>query len=183
VATGAVWTKNVGKSRNALIVKFNRDLQKKAWKDWGVGNKSEEWFNAAVIDGKGSVFVTGAQGGMGKYDKVVAMKLDAKLKKVVWSTTYTPASKDAAGHYIARDGAGNVYIGGVKNPYTPKAACLTIKYSAAGTRKWVRAWAPGGGSVSEPTGLVLGSKGGVYVGGHTKSKAGVDQAVLLKYQR
>ena len=187
VATGSAWTKGVDGSRNALIVKFDRSLQMKARKEWGVGNKSEEWFYAAVIDGKGSVFVTGEQWLEDKYEKVVTMKLDAKLKKVVWSTTYMPASKYAMGLQIARDGAGNVYVGGVKNPDRPKQAVLTIKYSAAGARKWARAWTPGsGGSVDGehgPAGLVLGSKDGVYVGGHGVSKAGVHQAVLLKYQR
>jgi len=184
VASGSVWTKDVDHSRNALIVKLDRRLQKKAWKEWGVGNKSEEWLRAAVIDGKGSVFVTGRQWVAGKYSKAVAMKLDAKLKKVVWSKTYMPASKDAVGWYIARDGAGNVYVGGVKDRHTSKAAFLAIKYSAAGARKWVRTWSGGkGGSGGDPTGLVLGSKGGVYVGGHAWSKAGVHQAVLLKYRR
>ncbi|HOU28818.1 MAG TPA: hypothetical protein PLB39_05100, partial [Thermoleophilia bacterium] len=184
VATGSAWKEGVDGSRNALIVKFDRGLQMKASKEWGVGNKSEEWFYAAVIDGKGSVFVTGEQWLEDKYEKVVTMKLDAKLKKVVWSTTYMPASKYAMGLHIARDGAGNVYVGGVKNPDLPKQAVLTIKYSAAGARKWVRTWSGGsGGSISWPAGFVLGSKDGVYVGGHAWSKAGVHQAVLLKYRR
>ena len=189
VATGSVWTKNVDKSRNALVAKYDRGLHEKAWKEWGVGNKSEEWFGAAVIDSKGSVFVTGRQWVEGKYSKAVAMKLDAKLKKTVWSTTYMPASKYALGWYIARDGVGDIYVGGYEgfSAVQPPKSLLTIKYSAAGARKWARAWTPGsGGSVDGehgPAGLVLGSKGGVYVGGHAWSKAGVHQAVLLKYQR
>ena len=187
VATGSVWTEGVDKSQNALIVKFDRGLQEKAWKEWGVGNKSGEWFRAAVIDGKGSVFVTGEQWVM-KCTKAVTMKLDAKLR-TVWSRKYKPASRDAAvGEYIARDGAGNVYVGGFTSRYTStKAAFLTIKYSAAGARKWARAWTPGsGGSVDGehgPAGLVLGSKDGVYVGGDAWGKGGVHQAVLLKYRR
>ena len=186
VATGSAWTKGVDGSRNALLVKFDRGLQMKASKEWGVRNKSDERFNAAVIDGKGSVFVTGDQWVEGKYG-MVTMKLDAKLKKVVWSKTYTPASKDAESQHIARDGAGNVYVGGVKNRHTSKAAFLTIKYSATGARKWVRAWTPGsGGSVDgdfDPAGLVLGLKDGVYIGGHVWAEGGVHQAVLLKYRR
>ncbi|MDI9598629.1 MAG: hypothetical protein QM323_03900 [Acidobacteriota bacterium] len=183
VATGLAWTEGVDHSRNALIVKFDRGLREKAWKEWGVGNKSEEWFREAVIDGKGSVFVTGIQWLEDKYAKVVTMKLNAKLK-TVWSKTYMPASKYAIGLHIARDGAGNVYVGGVKNPDRPKQAVLTIKYSAAGARKWVKTWSGGsGGSADYPTGLVLGSKDGVYVGGFGTNKAGVHQAVLLKYRR
>jgi len=183
VATGSVWTKGVDGSENALIVKFDRGLREKAWKEWGVGNTSEEWFGAAVIDGKGSVFVTGEQWVAGKYSKAVTMKLDAKLRKVVWSKAYMPASRDAEGWYIVRDGAGNVYVGGVRDQHVSKAAFLTIKYSAAGARKWVRAWSGGGGPWAHPAGLVLGSKDGVYVGGDTWGKGGVHQAVLLKYRR
>ncbi len=93
------------------------------------------------------------------------------------------------GWYIARDGAGDIYVGGYEDfsAVQPPKSLLTIKYSATGARKWARAWTPGsGGSVDGehgPAGLVLGSKGGVYVGGHAWSKAGVRQAVLLKYQR
>ena len=182
VATGSVWTEGVDKSQNALIVKFDRGLQEKAWKEWGVGNKSGEWFREAVIDDKGSVFVTGKQWIPDKYSKAVAVKLDAKLKEV-WSKTNMPVSKYAMGQHIARDGDGNVYVGGLKNPDTSKAAFLTIKYSAAGALRWVRAWPPKGESAWYPAGLVLGSKDGVYVGVEAKSKGAVHQAVLLKYQR
>ena len=182
VATGSVWDEDVDKSTNALIVKFDRGLREKARRTWGVGNTSEEAFGEAVIDGKGSVFVTGRQWVAGKYSKAVTMKLDAKLK-TVWSTTYMPASKYADGDYIARDGAGNVYVGGLQDVGAPTAAerYFTIKYSAAGARKWVRIWSVG--RWGRPTGLVLGSKDGVYVGGFGTNKAGVHQAVLLKYRR
>ncbi len=183
VATGSAWTEGVDHSRNALIVKFDRGLQKKASKEWGVVNKSEEWFREAVIDSKGSVFVTGEQWLEDKYDGVVTMKLNAKLK-TVWSTTYMPARKGTAGWYIARDGAGNVYVGCGQNVNAPTGGrYLTIKYSAAGARKWVRTWSPRGGSTWHPVGLVLGSKDGVYVGGNVRSKGDVHQAVLLKYRR
>ena len=185
VATGSVWTKGVDGSRNALIVKFDRSLQMKARKEWGVGNKSEEWFYAAVIDGKGSVFVTGEQWLEDKYEKVVTMKLDAKLKKV-WSKAYKPVSRYAVGQYIACDGARDIYVGGYEgfSAVQPPKSLLTIKYSATGARKWVRAWSPGSGwSAGYPAGLVLDSKGGVYVGSYAESKAYVHQAVLLKYQR
>ena len=185
VATGSAWTKGVDGSRNALIVKFDRDLQMKAWKEWDVGNKSEEWFGEAVIDGKGSVFVTGDQCLKGKYDRVVTMKLDAKLKKV-WSKAYKPVSRYAVGQYIACDGARDIYVGGYEgfSAVQPPKSLLTIKYSATGARKWVRAWSPGSGwSAGYPAGLVLDSKGGVYVGSYAESKAYVHQAVLLKYQR
>jgi len=187
VATGSVWTKNVDKSVNAVVAKFNRGLQKKASKEWGVGNKSEEWFREAVIDSKGSVFVTGEQGVEGEYSKAVTMKLDAKLTKVVWSRKYKPPSRDAAvGQYIARDGAGDIYVGDYEglSALLPPKSLFTTKYSAAGARKWVRTWSGGkGGSMSWPAGLVLGSKDGVYVGGGAESKGGVHQAVLLKYRR
>ncbi|NLE23262.1 MAG: hypothetical protein GX624_10880 [Actinobacteria bacterium] len=188
VATGSAWTKGVDDSTNALVAKYDRGLQEKAWKEWGVGNKSEEWFNAAVIDAKGSVFLTGRQWVEGEYSKAVTMKLNAKLK-TVWSKTYMPASKYALGWYIARDGAGDIYVGGYEgfSAVQPPKSLLTIKYSAAGARKWARAWTPGsGGSVDGehgPAGLVLGSKDGVYIGGRAKSKGGGGQAVLLKYRR
>ena len=133
------------------------------------------------------MFLTGRQWVEGEYSKAVTMKLDAKLTKVVWSRKYKPPSRDAAvGQYIARDGAGDIYVGDYEglSALLPPKSLFTTKYSAAGARKWVKTWSGGsGGSADYPTGLVLGSKDGVHVGGFGTNKAGVHQAVLLKYRR
>ena len=88
--------------------------------------------------------------------------------------------------HIACDGARDIYVGGYEgfSAVQPPKSLLTIKYSATGARKWVRAWSPGSGwSAGYPAGLVLDSKGGVDVGSYAESKAYGHQAVLLKYQR
>jgi len=60
---------------------------------------------------------------------------------------------------------------------------LTVKYSPAGVRKWLKTWSGGGPDDDEPNGMVLGTKGGVYVGGQPTGKGDISQAALLKYQR
>ena len=60
---------------------------------------------------------------------------------------------------------------------------LTIKYSPTGVRKWLKTWSAGGPDDDELNGMVLGTKGGVYVGGQVTGKGDIYQAALLKYQR
>jgi hypothetical protein len=110
------------------------------------------------------------------------MKLSPTLAKIVWKATYLPRSHDADARHIAHDGLGNLYVAGTRETGQYEDI-LTMKYSSSGARKWLKTWSGGGPGDDEPAGIVLGTKGGVYVGGEATGKGDVLQAVLLKYQR
>lgn len=184
VGVGQTWDPAYAKPSDALVVRLDPDVVQKNRKEWGAGNKTDEWFGDAVIDGKGNVFVTGDQwlDAPRSYDKVVTMKLNPTLSKILWKATYLPASRGAEGWYIARDSLGNIYVAGEKEA-RGNEDFLTIKYSPAGKRKWLKTWSAGGPDDDEVNGLVLGTTGGVYVGGQVTGKGDIDQAALVKYQK
>ena len=185
IGVGETVATTAAKPEDALVVRLSLSLAQKYRKEWGAGNKTGEWFGDAVIDGKGNVYVTGDQwlNRPGGYDKAVTMKLNPKLSKVLWKATYLPSTRGAEGWYIARDSLGNIFVSGAKDNSRGDEDILTIKYSPTGARKWLKTWSGGGPDDDEPNGMVLGTKGGVYVGGQVTGKGDISQAVLLKYQR
>ena len=185
VGVGETWDPADAKPEDALVVRLNLSLVQKYRKEWGASNKTGEWFGDALIDGKGNVYVTGDQwlDRPGGYDKAVTMKLNPTLSKVLWKATYLPTSRGAEGWYIARDSTGNIFVAGAKDDSRGNDDVLTIKYSPTGVRKWLKTWSAGGPDDDEVNGMVLGTKGGVYVGGQVTGKGDIYQAALLKYQR
>jgi hypothetical protein len=184
VAVGSIWDSAGDHREHALVTKSDLNLAPKTFREWGVGDATEEWFNDVVLDGKGNVYITGDQwlDGTRGYDKAVTMKLSPGLGKILWKAAYLPTSRDAEGWFIARDSLGNVYVSGVKETKLIEDF-LTIKYSPTGVRKWLKTWSGGGPDDDDPNGMVLGTKGGVYVGGQVTGKGDNYQAALLKYQR
>jgi hypothetical protein len=184
VAVGSVWNPSIDGNEHALIVPFDLSLHPPIAREWGVGDATEEWFGDVVFDSKGNIYVTGDQwlSGSGGYDKALTIKWRRGLGGIVWKKPYLPSSRDAEGWYIARDSLDNVYVAGVKGTGAYEDF-LIMKYNATGTRKWLKTWSAGGPGDDEPSGMVLGTKGGVYVGGEVTAKGNFSQAALLKYQR
>ncbi len=184
VAVGSTWNPAADGSEHALLGRYDLNLAPNGDKVWGAGDRTEEWFGDVVLDGKGNVYVTGDQwlDTPSGYDKAVTMKFNPSLSKILWKGAYLPTSRDAEGWYIARDDLGYVYVAGVKDA-GDDWHFLTMKYSPTGTRKWLKIWAGGGPDDDEPNGLVLGTKGDLFVGGEATGKGDVLQAVLLRYKR
>ncbi|HJW76066.1 MAG TPA: hypothetical protein VJ787_10415 [Thermoleophilia bacterium] len=175
-----------GTRNDGLVVKYGFATgAEKFWKEWGAGNATGEWFGDVVLDAKGNTYVTGDQwlATPTGYDKGWTMKLSPTLAKIVWKQPYLPATRGAEGWYIERDGLGNIYVAGVRDNVSEYEDFLTIKYSPTGARKWLKVWSAGGPDDDEPSGLVLGSSGTLYVGGDCTMKDDTYRAVLLKYQR
>jgi hypothetical protein len=181
-AVGSTWG-TAANSERALVADYDLNLAPYRSREWVAGGTTQEWFGDVVLDATGNVYVTGDQWVAGAWGKTVTMKLSWSLAKIFWKPTYYPTSKDAEAWYIARDSLGNVYVSGVRDEHVGRAAYLTLKYSPTGVRKWVKSWSGGGPGDSEPSGIVLGTKGGVYIGGDAGAKGGFYQAALLKYQR
>ena len=185
VAAGSIWDPAVNRSEHAVVAKYDLDLAPSRAREWGIGDATEEWLGDVTLDGSGNVYATGDQWLDTKtgYDRAVTVKFSPTLATIRWKATYLPASRDAEAWYILRDGAGNVYVAGVKDDAGGNEDVLTLKYSPTGVRKWVRSWSAGGPDDDEPAGLVLGTKGTVLVGGDATARGDVTLAVLLKYQR
>jgi hypothetical protein len=185
VAVGSIWDPAGDRPEHALVTKSNLNLAPNTSMEWGVGDRTEELFNDVVLDSKGNVYITGDQwlDPPGGYDRAVTMKLSPSLRKILWKATYLPKSRDAEGWFIARDSLGNVFVAGVREDAAAREDFLTIKYSPTGIRKWLKTWSAGGPDDDDPSGMVLGTRGGVYVGGQVTGKGDISQAALLKYQR
>jgi len=184
VAVGETYDHEGVSFGDGLVASFNLSLQQQYRKEWAVAG-AHAWFNQAVIDGNGNVYVTGKQwvSGTGGYDKAVTLKFDPRLSKALWKGTYLPKSRHAEGLYIARDGAGAVFVSGVKSTSDTTGDFLTMKYGPSGTRKWLKIWAGAGSGIDMPCGLVLGVKSDVFVAGEAVAALGSRQAALLRYQR
>ena len=185
VAVGSIWDPAGDRPEHALVTKSDLNLAPTTSREWGVGDATEELFNDVVLDSKGNVYVTGDQwlDPPSGYDRAVTIKLSPSLGKILWKATYLPTSRDAEGWYVARDSLGSVFVAGVRENRAGDEDFLTMKYSPTGARKWLRTWSGGGPDDDEPNGMVLGTKGGVYVGGQPTGKGDISQAALLKYQR
>ena len=184
-AAGVVWSgTELDDSAHALAATYDLNLAPRDSREWGVGDADQERFRDVVLDGKGDLYVTGEQW-VPEYDghhESVTLKLSPRLGKVLWKATYRPKSRDARGWYIARDRAGYVYVAGVKRT-AGSTDFLTMKYGPTGVRKWLRIWSGGGPGDDEPGGLVIGTKGDLFVGGEATGKGDVLQAVVLRYKR
>lgn len=185
VTVGYTWDPAATDQGDAVVARFDPALQLKHQTEWGAGDADEEWFGDVVLDGKGAAYVTGYQSlnGSTGYSKAVTVKFDPALSKAVWTDSYKPAAKDTEGCFIARDGLGYVYVAGLKDGADGYEDFLTVKYSPSGKRKWLKTWSGGGPDHDEPFGLVLGTQGGVYVGGQVTGKGDISQAALVKYRR
>jgi len=80
-----------------------------------------------------------------------------------------------------RDRSGDLWVGGLASGAGAPDRFIVLKYSPSGALRWVRTWS-GGGDVY-PVGLLVGARGGVYIGGSGEDARGVPRAVLLKYRR
>jgi len=135
---------------------------------------------AIAVDAQGNVCVTGYSGGMACND-YLTVKYSATGDRL-WVKRYngTGALNDEA-YAIAVDAQGNVYVTGGSYGASSMEDCVTIKYSAAGDRLWVKRYnGPGNGS-DAATALALDSEGNVHVAGYA---SGVDSGydfVTIKY--
>ncbi len=180
-ATGSVWTEDSATSEGGLIVKFDLDLQEECRREWGAGNATEEAVTGLVVDRGGDVFVTGARWRAEGPGRVVIMRLNGGLSKVLWKRIYRPARGGAGGWHLVRDRSGDLWVGGLASGAGAPDRFIVLEYSPSGALRWVRTWS-GGGDVY-PVGLLVGTRGGVYIGGSVKDGRGVSRAVLLKYRR
>jgi hypothetical protein len=146
---------------------------------------SDDWADDVAIDKYGNAYVTGGfLTQPDDYPSSCALVKVSPTGALKWVKAYLPTSKYAEGWYVRVDGYGNAYVAGIVGvDPSDHDKFLTMRYSSAGVRKWVKTWTPAGVGYNEPDGLALGTTGGVYVAGQAEPRGDYYQAVLIKYQR
>lgn len=133
----------------------------------------------AVSAGTGDVYVAGdAQGAGDESDFVVARYSPGGTLK--WVRTYDHGAHESLSD-VAADSFGNVILCGTSSSTSEGWVGVTVRYSRAGTRTWVRT-IDGPGSLDLANETVCGTRGVVYVAGIYDSKDTGCDMCLVKYR-
>jgi len=110
---------------------------------------------AIQYDDSGYVYLTGGVMNVSTGYDIKTIKLDTVLN-TVWSATYTSAGVyNDVGTGLALDSAGNIFVTGYKTSATSGKDYVTIKYSSAGTQRWVSTFDGGINADDSATAIVV----------------------------
>jgi hypothetical protein len=166
---------------DALAISYTTAGVQKAARRW-TGSTDGSWFGDVAIDGKGNVYVTGGVWKLGAWDEAITMRWNAALSKIGWKGVYLPPSKDAEGYYLALDSLNNTYVTGYAVDAKNIDRLLTMKYSPAGKRLWLKTWLPAGSDDVSADDVQLGMSGTILVAASADAP-GYSRGALLKYRR
>ncbi len=128
--------------------------------------------NAATVDGKGNVYVTG------KFNSYITTVKYNSAGKQQWAIGYHETDDDEA-YDLTVDRSGNVYVTG-----STGSDCVTIKYNSSGVKLWAAVYNGVGNYVDDAKFIGLDSLGNVYVSGTSTSRTGNGyntDIITLKY--
>lgn len=142
----------------------------------GQGNSYD---NAADLglDAHGNVYVTGSS--LGDF-ATVKYNADGVHQ---WVVRYNGGNYDEA-TAMAIDSAGNVYVTGGSRPNSNSFEdYATVKYNAAGERKWVARYNGPAGSTDTPSDIGLDKEGNVFVTGRSFGSETFFDYATIKYEQ
>lgn len=136
------------KGRNIIVLKYSAGGTFR-WRNVydGPGHKDDS-VTGMKLDTSGNVYVSGASRGAGTGRDYVTIKVRSGGSRA-WVRRYSGSAGADEARGIAVDSSGNAYVTGVCNLTAGKPRAVTIKYSAAGNRRWLR--------------IYKGSSGGAYL--------------------
>src|SRR4030095_8361173 len=146
----------------------------------GPGNGDDE-ITAICSDDSGNVYVTGYSLGLSTGYDITTIKYAANGQQL-WAARYDEANgEDKAYGIVIDDDAGDLYVCGYVSNGVNNADLVLIKYNAAGTKIWSRAYNNNNGSSDKAMGIVVESPGNyIYLTGSTTTGNNSDY-LTVKY--
>ena len=171
---------------DVFLSKFDSSGNFKGVRTWGASDFDRGY--GVATDGSGNVYVTGFFQGTVDFDPgggdintsnghedVFLSKFDSS-GNFEWARTWGGADRDA-GHGVATDGSGNVYVTGYfegtadfdpdgGDPHTSNGYddCFLSKFDSTGNLEWARTWGGSGNDIGH--GVSADGSGNVYITGY-----------------
>ena len=175
---------------DVLVVKYDLALVEQYRLEYADprGTQARDWGNDVAIGANGNAYVAGYSNcpppsGYGYYNSALVLKVSDNGSMALWARRYKPSGTGASTDLLILDGSDNLYAAGEIDTDASEENMLVMKYSAAGTRKWVRSWHGTGKDDDWPGGLAFGSSKALYVAGGGTAKGGTYRAVALRINR
>jgi uncharacterized delta-60 repeat protein len=136
---------------------------------------------ALVLDAAGNIIVTGSDEQKDFDSEYRTIKYNS-AGALLWSRGYDPTFLDLdEAQAVAADADGNVYVTGYIHGVSPSKDIVTIKYSSAGVKQWLKKFDGTGHGDDVGNAVGVDAKGNVYVSGLTTATSNNQNFITLKY--
>ena len=147
------------------------------WVRRGRGSFAQCALDALAVDDAGNVYAAGSATAAGGSSRLFLLKCSA-AGAVRWRRSYgTDAGAASASDVVF--GAGSVYVAGQAATGPGTSAAVLAAYSAAGVRRWVRAYAAPGAVSAQATAVAWVS--GPAIAGWSTTAGGADDGFVARY--
>jgi len=164
-----------------LLVRWNSAGDRVWVRAYDSGTRLDDYATDVAVDGDGNVTVIGVSStpATGQDWVVISYKADGTRR---WVRRYDgPAHLEDAPAKMLLDSAGRIYIAGSSDSALNGTDAFVAKYSATGSRLWVKRFNGTADSADRALALRARPGGGVYVAGSTNSLDTGEDGLLLAY--
>lgn len=152
-------------NRNYITLNYNAAGQRVWAKTYNGPANGEDRAVSMAVDEDGNTYVTGYSLSNSTGYDYATVKYDNAgdqqwVKRVDGGNSYNEYARD-----ITIDGSGNSYVTGVFETTTDNYQLATVKFSSAGTQKWIKKYVNPSGKVTEGYKIVLDQSNNIFVGG------------------
>lgn len=146
------------------------------WVRRGRGSFTRAAFAAVAVDSAGNVYAAGSASTAGADDRLLLRKYTPG-GVLRWQRTLGSAAGDASAAAVTL-GDGDVYLAGTTAEAQGGSVAVTLRYSAAGARRWLRTYVPAA-DAARATGIAYA--GGPVVCGYAAPAEGPDHGFVVRY--
>lgn len=178
-------TERANGKTDLLVVKWGADGSRKWARTYDGTVHKDDWGEALGVDKYGTVTVAGTSSGTHYADYVVVRWSSSGVRmklagKTAWRYNGSGNLADQANDVCVESG-GTAYVTGSTQLSGPVQAALTVKFSAAGEKVWLRTWRGAENLGGYAGSLTPRPGGGVYIAGSMKVGADNNDAMVLRY--